>query len=577
MKNEGLWSLSLLETIKNYQTKWLKRDILAGVTVAAIAVPQAMAYSQLVGVPLVTGIYAALIAMIVFALFTSTKYVITGPDAAIAALAGATLLPLAGGSVNNQLGLVMMLAILTGLVCLGALYLKLSFVAEFLSRPILLGYMTGLALAVIASQTPKVFGLSAPAKGSFFTIITFILTHITQTHVLTLAISITMLVVITQLQKKFIRLPIGLIVLVVVTILSFLLDFKARGVSVVGSIPTGLPLPKLPHLSLFDAQNLVVPAISLAIIAYANTVTTARRFAEKTGERVDTEKELLGLGSANLFAGVFGGMPVSASGARTAVNYNAKPKTQLSQIFGAIAIGLVLLVLAPTLQFLPLAALAVIVIIAAWNLFDYKELVSIWHAWRIEAILAIITLVGVMVLGIFQGLLLAVILSLVNLIHKTAFPHDAVLEVADNGSIRDRSRPPKTERVPGVVMYRFDAPLFFGNAAYFQQRLEQLINEEKEPVQWVIWDAETVTNIDSTAGKMLTNLMRKLRHDGITFAIARMKGPIRSTINKSHTLAYAFSQTPHYSSIGKALAKFYEETDPKKHDAFVKSRLSKVK
>ncbi len=558
----------LIKTLKNYPPKWLRYDVIAGLTVAAVAVPQTMAYAQLAGMPLVTGLYSALVAMLTYCFFTSSRYIIVGPDAAMAALTGATLLPLANGDPTRYVSLVIALTVLIGICCFVAVLAKLSFFAEFLSRPILLGYMAGLALAVIASQAPKIFGLNAPARGSFFTTITYMVTHLSKVHLLTLGLSAVMLILMLLLQKIK-KIPAGLILLIAVTIASAIFDFKSRGVATVGVVPTGLPIPDWPKLTIYDIQGLVVPAIAITVIAYANTIANARSFAVAEGKAVHPKQEFVGLGVSNVAVGIFGGMPVAGSGARTAVNHHAGAKSQLSQLLAAAIVAAVLLFLAPSLQYLPQAALAVIVITAVMKLFDFKEFKSIWHAWRIEAILAIVTVLGVTLLGIFQGLLLAVILAMANLIHRTSFPSDAVLGVAADGSVRDSKRPPKTTQIPGLIMYRFDAPLFFANASYFKMRVEQLLDNSETPVKWFIWDAETITGIDSTAGKMLGQVIRELKKRKVTFVIARLKGPVRTTINHTRRLSRQMQNTPHYTSIGKALAAFHEleSEEAKKEEA----------
>lgn len=303
----------------------------------------------------------------------------------------------------------------------------------------------------------------------------------------------------------------------------------------------------------------------ISLVSYANTIATARSFARDQKESIEAPQEFFGLGVANIGSGVFGGMPVAASGARTAVNHNSRAATQVSQLFGALAIALTLLFLASLLRYLPLASLAVIVILAVKGLLNFQELKSIWHAWHSEALLAILTLLGVTVLGIFQGLLLAVLLAIMNLVRKTTLPPYAVLGIAEDGSVRDMKRPPKTHDIPGMIIFRFDAPLYFSNASYFKDTIYRLIEESEEPVKWLLWDAETVTEVDSTAGQMLLILIKDLKSKGITFAIARMKGPTRQTISKSRRLARAVSSSPHFTSMGEAIAAYEDFKEKSKN------------
>ncbi len=551
--------LPILNTLRDYSRSFFRLDLIAGATVAAIAIPQAMAYAQLAGAPVAMGLYATFIGMLLFAIFSTTKHVVVGPDAAMAALTGATLIPLANDDPSHYTALVALLAILIGLACLIAVATKLSFLSEFLSRPILLGYMTGLGLAVIASQAPKLFGLPALAKSNFFSSIFNILSNIIHVHPATFLLSVSLGFACFLMIHYLPKIPVSLVVLLACIFLSWLLDFKGAGIDVVGTIPSGLPLPHFPDVSFFDVQNLFIPAFAIMMVSYANTITTARSFAAKNNDHINSAQELTALGVSSIGTGLFGGIPIAASGVRTAVNEQNNAVSQVSQLIAAVVVGLALLFLTPILKYLPQPALAVIIIIAVLKLFNISELRSIWHAWHAEALLAIATVVGVTVLGIFQGLLLAILLAVVNLVRKSAFPTDAVLGVAADGSIRDKKRPPKTESIPGIIMYRFDAPLYFGNSEYFRQRVLNLVNANDE-IRWFLWDAETITSIDSTAGAMLLGLIREMKDRKITFCISRLKGPVRSTINRTTRLSNAFKSIPHYPSMGKALAAFEQES-----------------
>lgn len=554
--------IPLVSTLRHYKRSLFRYDVIAGVTVAAIAIPQGMAYAELAGAPLAMGLYATFAAMLLFAIFSTTKRVIVGPDAAMSALTGATLIPLANGNPEHYAALIALLAILVGIASLIAVAAKLTFVSEFLSRPILLGYMAGLALAVIASQGPKLFGITDVPRSNFFGTLLHIMTNLANSHGATLLFSIVLGIGSWLLIRHAKKVPATLVILFASIVLSWLFDFAGMGIATVGSVPAGLPIPALPEVTFFDVQNLVVPAFAIMMVSYANTITTARSFAAKEHNHINSSQELTALGVASIGTGLAGGIPIAASGARTAVNEQSKAATQVAQFIAAIVVGLTLLFFTPVLSYLPLAALAIIIIVAILRLFDIAELKSIWHAWRSEAVLAIVTVIGVTILGIFQGLLLAIFLAIVNLIRKSAFPGDAVLGVAADGSIRDMSRPPKTEAIPGIVMYRFDAPLYFGNAEFFRKRVLELIDTE-EDVRWFLWDAETITSLDSTAGAMLLDLIHELRARKITLCISRMKGPIRSTINRTNRLHAAFRSIPHYPSMGEALAAFEDDVSAK--------------
>ena len=562
------FTLPLHSVLKTYRRAYLQRDIIAGATVAAVAVPQAMAYAQLAGVNLTAGLYAAMVAMVVFAVISSSRYVIMGPDAAMAALAGAAVIPMAGGNADRAIALVAVLAFFIGLISIISVIARIGFVAEFLSRPILLGYMAGLALVVIATQLPKLFGIEAPANTNFIGSVAYLFANLGHAHGATVVLSLVAIAIAVLLMKGFRRLPVSLILLIFGTLFSWFFDFSNMGIAVIGDIPTGLPVPDLPSIELYDLQNLIIPAMAMMLIAYANTIANARTYAAKKKESVNSDQEFIGLGISNIASGLYGGMPVSASSVRTAVNYTSRAKTQVSQLFGALCIGIVLVALSPLLKYLPIALLAVIIVLAVTPLFNYKELKSIWHAWRSEALLAIITMVGVATLGIYQGLLLAVLLAVLNMLRKSAFPNDAILGVAADGSVRDMSRPPKTREIPGLKIYRFDAPLYFGNANYFRHRVLQIVDESPEQIHWFLWDAETITAIDSTSGQMLLGLIDELRSRKVAFAVARMKGSIRTIVHKTHRLNSALQHSPHYTSIGDAIEAYREEYKvPREHDA----------
>lgn len=547
--------IPIIETIRKYKKAYLRYDLVAGVTVATVAIPQAMAYAGLAGVSITAGLYATLIAMIAFAIFTTTKHVIAGPDAAMAALTGATLIPFAAAGSGHYLALVSLLAILIGISCFAAVISRLGFISEFLSRPILLGYMAGLALAVIAYQIPKLFGMSPVLNSNFFSTVTHIVSNYSQIHIPTLLLSLILGGLSYGLIKLAPKVPLSLIVLVGSILTSAIFGFQAYGIAIIGKIPTGLPLPAIPAVTLNDVQNLIVPAIAVMMVSYANTIATARTFAAKENEHIDSSQEFFSLGAANIASGMFGGIPVAASGSRTAVNHQNEANGQISQLISALTVGLVLLFLARYLKYLPLPALAIIIIAAVSKLFDFVELKSIWHAWRSEAVLAIVTMIGVTILGIFQGLLLAVLLAIGNLIRTSTFPNDAVLGIAEDGSLRDISRPPKSHAKKGIIMYRFDAPLYFGNAHYFHRRVIQLL-DKKPDTKWFLWDAETITSIDSTGGAMLLGLARELRKREVVFCIARMKGPIRHTINQTNRLSRILGKSPQFTTMGNALDAF---------------------
>lgn len=520
--------MTLARALRHYPRRWLTRDVVAGVAVAGMLVPQGMAYGQLAGLPPVTGLYAALGAMIAFALLSRTPRVIMGPDGATAALCAATIGPVAAGDPARALALAALLAILVGGFLVLAGLLRIGFLAEFLSRPVLAGYMMGLALTIIAGQLPRLFGFSVDGK-DIFTVVVNIVRDLGHTQVTTLALGLALLVLSLVLARLAPRAPAALAVLVVGTAASAALDLSAHGVAVVGAVPAGLPSLSLPDVGIADARELITPACAIAMLVFADGVATARAFAVRHGETVDANRECLALGVGNLGAALTGGFTCSASGSRTAVNDGAGTRSQVSQLVAAAGVVITLLLFTSLLTELPLAALAAIVIAACTRLFDFGELRSLWRQWRSEAVLAVVTLIGVALLGVLAGLGLAVVLALVNLVYRNAFPHDAVLaRDGEAGAFRDAEELEAPVTVPGLVIYRFDAPLFFANATRFEARIRELVGEPS--VRGLLLDCEAIFYIDSTAIAMLQRLRVDLRDRGVWLGVARMKSPVRAMI-----------------------------------------------
>jgi MFS superfamily sulfate permease-like transporter len=327
-------------------------------------------------------------------------------------------------------------------------------------------------------------------------------------------------------------------------------------IALVGNVPAGLPNLVIPTFDIHAMRSLLLPAAAIALVSYADTIATVRSFGTKHREETSSQQELTSIGLANLSVVTVGGMPVSASGSRTVVNDGMKARSQFAQLYGAIVVAVVLLLFSTYLSYIPRFALAVIILLSAYKLFDYEELMSIWRGWRSEALLSIVTAIGVAVFGILPGIGIAVALAVGNLIRRSAFPHDAKLGVSEDGlTFRDSSRPPKTFDTPGLIIYRFDAPLFFGNANFFHERAIRLIDESDEPVRWFLLDMEAISSIDSTGAKTLKTFMLELEERKIQFATARVKGPIRDTLRKTR-LGAKLSSHPKFASIGLAYSAY---------------------
>ncbi len=492
-----------------------------------------MAYAQVAGLSPVIGLYAAMGAMVAFAFFSDSRQVILGPEVAVATITGATVANLSGGDPQRALQLAIALSLMLGVFCILGGLIRLGFIAEFLSRPILLGYLMGVSLVIIVAQLPKMLGFSIP-RGDFFISAWRFLTSLGQTHVWVMVFSIGLLALGLVIDMYFEKVPGTLVLLVLAVLLSYFLDLSSHGFAVVGSMPKGLPSPTLPHVGWKDITALLPTALAMSVIAFADTIAPERAYAAKNGETISANRAFFSLGAGNLASGVLGGMPVSVSGSRTALNYSLRAKTQVSQFVGAATIALILLFLTPILKYLPIAALGVILVLAAVKLFDFKELVSIWSAWRFEAVLVIITTVGVAAAGVLYGLGLAIVLAILDLLYRSAYPHDAVLgRLADESGYRDMALWPEAKKVPGLVIYRFDAPLYFANANHFRERVKELITTSSDPVDWVIIDAEQIFYVDSTGSAAFGALLDDLETKGLQLAFARLKGPVRATFARS--------------------------------------------
>ena len=544
-----------LAWMRRYDRSSLGSDMIAGLTIAAVILPVAMAYGRLAGLPPVAGIYASMLPLIAYALFGSSKHIILGPDASSAALVAAAVAPLAQGSVTRYAWLAAALAIETGLLCLIAGVARLGFIASFLSKPILVGYLNGLALTVIVSQLPAILGIHTSASG-FFPELGQIFVEMRHIHPLTLAIGLGVLVVVWVLWRVAPGTPGPLFAVIGATLVVSVWRLNTLGVSTIGAIPSGLPALTLPVVTLDDMTRLLGDAVGIALLTYSDTILNARAFTTGEGARVDANQELISLGIANSAAGLSQGFPISASGTRTAVNVAAGGKTQLVSIIAAVALALMLLFLTGPLSSFPTAALGAILIVASVRLFDMGTIRTLARTdWR-ELLIALVTLIGVLAVGLLEGIVLAIALSLLLLLARAVRPHDAVLgEVAGVDGFQDIEEFPRSETVPGLLVYRFDGPLFFANADHFEHRVHELVEDQHGPIEWFLLDAEAVTDIDATAADIVEQVRHDLAQRGILFVIARAKQPLRARL-KRVGLFDKIGKPQFYASIRSAVAAF---------------------
>src|SRR4051812_34642592 len=494
-------------------------DLLAGVVLAALLVPQGMGYAQLAGLPPVTGLYATLIPLVVYFLLGPSRILIISPDSAVCPLVAAAIIPLAGADAGQRVALAGLLALVVGAIMLAGGLARFGFVTELLSMPVRIGYLAGIALTVIVSQLPKLFGYSVGSE-SFIAAIRDFVARLDETNTTALAVGAGCLVVIGGLRVLAPKLP-GVLIAVVGATALVAATGLADQLPVVGDVPAGLPALAWPDVRLSDAQVLLPAAVGIAFVAFADTSVLPRSYAGRLHQRVDQNHELAALGAANMAAGVFHGFPVSSSGSRTAVVDDMGAGSQIAGLAGALVLGLLLLVGTGLVHDLPLSALAAVVIVAVLGLFDIGAARRLYRWRRTEFTLGIAAFAGVAVLGVLWGVGIAIALSLLNFIRRAWYPHDAVLGRVDGlKGYHDTERYPDARRIPGLVLYRFDAPLFFANAEYFRGRVRALARGED--VSRIVVAAEPITDVDATAGETLATLTEELAATGVALAFAEL-------------------------------------------------------
>lgn len=510
-----------LEAIHRYPGS-RRPDLLAGLVLAAILVPQGMAYAQLAGLPAVTGLYTTIACLVGYALFGPSRVLVLGPDSSISPLIFAAIVPLVVSDDPGQaIALAGMLAILVGLVEIGLGLGKLGFVADLLSKEVQVGYMNGLGITIIVGQLPKLFGFSTEAD-SFLGEVRAFVEGIGQTHATTLALGISVLAILLILPLITKRLPAVLVAVVAATVASALLGLADHGVATVGSLPQGIPAPSLPFTNAGDLPPLIIAAVGITLVSLTDTIATATSFASRRGEEVKPNQEMIGIGTANIAAGFFQGFAISTSGSRTAVAEQSGARTQLTGLVGAGLVAMLLLFLNGLLADLPDAALAAVVIGAALSLMDIGILRR-YNAIRRSALgVSLVATAGVVLLGVLQGIVIAVVLAIILFFRRNWWPHGAVLGHLENKegwhALADY---PQAEQIPGIVVYRWEAPLFFANSGRFREEIRRLAREH-EP-KWILIQCEAITDVDVTAAEMLEQLDLELNAAGIHLAFAEMR------------------------------------------------------
>ncbi|MCS6825831.1 MAG: SulP family inorganic anion transporter, partial [Caldilinea sp.] len=548
------WWAPGLARLRAYPPTWLRYDLTAGLVLATMLAPVGMAYAQAAGLPAVHGLYATIVPLLAYAIFGPSRILVVGPDSSLAPLIAATVLPLAQGDTQRAVALAGMMAIMAGVICIGAGVARLGFITELLSKPIRYGYMNGIALIVLVSQAPTLLGFSVEGDNALQRLWELVV-GITDGRINWGAFAIGgSALVAALLLKRQPRIPAMLVVLVGATLVVTLFDLDARtGLAVVGTVPTGLPMPALPQVTLDDLAPLLLGAVTVAVVAFADTSVLSRAYAAKTGDKVDPNQELVALGAANLAAGFFQGFPISSSSSRTPVAEAAGARTQLTGVAGALAVMALLLFAPSLLTNTPIAVLAAIVMVSALGLIQIADLRRIYRIQRWEFWLSMACLAGVVLFGAIQGVGLAIVIAVIEFLWDGWRPHSAVLGRVDGlKGYHDITRYPNARLIPGLVLFRWDAPLFFANAEYFRTRVLEAIAASPTPVRWVVVAAEPVTSVDVTAADMLAELDDTLRQAGIQLCFAEMKDPVKDKL-KRFGLFDRFGEEHFFQTIGQAV------------------------
>jgi high affinity sulfate transporter 1 len=521
-----------LQNLLEYRREWLRHDAVAGVSVAAVALPTAIAYAELIGFEPVVGLYAAILPLLVYAIFGTSRHLIVNPDAATCAMVGTTLMPLTAVHANSLMSLSVVLALFTGIVCILAGLLRLGFVADFLAKPILVGFLNGVAIHILLGQISKVFGFPMKSHGIVPSLLEF-MQKLPQTHWPTLAVGVLTIGVMLAGKRWLPRWPAPLLAVIFAVALVYSMGLEEKGVAVVGQVPQGLPRLHWPE---FDPE-FIVPllggSLGVALLSFSNAIVVARSFAAKGRYEVDVDQEFIALGACQIAAGLSQGFAVSGADSRTAMNYASGGKSQVSALVAAGMMAAVLMFLTGPLGYLPKAALGAVLIVAAIGLFDVAETQRLWKIDRWEFAVSIITMLGVVALDILNGILMAVLIAILLLLMRVSRPPDALLgRVSGLKGFHNVLHHEKARTWPELVLYRFGAALVFFNAPYFKKRVLEMAATHPG-IKWFIVDGGTINSIDSTGAAMLEALSEDLGARGIRLGFANIRTEVRTLLERS--------------------------------------------
>lgn len=524
--------IPLARTLRSYRPEWLRADALAGAVLAAMLIPQGMAYAELTGLPAITGIYTTVAALVAYALVGPNRRLVLGPDSSLAPVIAAVVLPLAAGDAGQAVALAGSLSILTGAVCVAAGWLRFGAITELLSKPVRVGYLNGIAVLVLISQLPKALGFSVDATTTLDTI-RQTASAVADGAVVPSAVVLSAgsILVIVAARRLIPFLPGIVLAAVGSLIVGAFVDLQARGVAVVGELPRGLPALTLPDLDLGTLGSLAGGAVLVALVSFADTGALSTATSLRSGDRIDPNTEIKALGAANLLSGVVSGFPTSASSSRTAVALSVGARTQVAGLLAAVGVVALLWLFPDAIADLPSPTLAAIVITASLTLFDWPATRWISRVRTSEFIMLVAAFAGVLLVGVLEGIGIAVALSLGNFIRREWRPHAAELgRVEGVPGYHDVERHPEAHLVPGLLIVRFDAPLFFANAPGFGRLIQGALSDTGRPIDRVLLVANAITDIDTTGAEILEQLLDDLDRRGVDLALAGLKGPVKDRL-----------------------------------------------
>jgi high affinity sulfate transporter 1 len=503
-----------------------RHDLVAGLSVASVALPVAVAYAQLAGFNPVVGLYSCILPLVVYALFGTSRQLMVNPDAATCAMIAASVTPLAGGNYELYWSLSVTLAFLTGLFCIGASFLRLGALADFLSKPILVGFLNGVAISILLGQIGKIFGFPIEAGRIVPRLLEF-LSKLPQTHVPTLAVGLGTFAMLFISSRFFARLPAALVAMVAAGFAVVLLDLEGHGVMVLGNVPAGLPPLRIPNFPIEHLPTLIASAAGLALVLFSSGMLTARSFADKNRYSIDVDKEFAAFGAANIASAVSQGFAITGADSRTAMADAAGGRTQVTGLVAAATFAIILLFFTDPLQYVPIPALGAVLVFAAFSLFDVGTLREIWKIDKQEVALSVLTMLGVVAVGAINAILVAVGLALVRFVKIAARPRDEVLgKVEGMPGLHSVERHPEATTWPGIVIYRYDGPITFFNSAYFKQRVLRAADAAGPELKWFVLDMIPVSQVDVTGFYAIRDLRQALVARGVKLVFAGRKAEI---------------------------------------------------